>query len=164
MRKDWREVYYEDEHKPFSSRHPEGQPAQAEERAPLSRNLRYPPNWPVEDGVLNLPEGWESQAEPAVYTPLDEVADGGNGRLMHTDQLVINFGPQHPSTHGVLRMVARLDGETIQQLETVVGYLHRSTKRSASAIPGWATYHTPTGWTMSAQCRTTLATPWRRKN
>ena len=45
---------------------------------------------------------------------------------MHTDQVVINMGPQHPSTHGVLRMVARLDGETVRQLEPVVGYLHRS--------------------------------------
>lgn len=124
LRKDWREVYYEDEHKPFSSRHPQGRPAQAEERAPLGRNLRYPPDWPVEGGALSLPEGWESQAESAVYAPLDG-AGGGNGRPMPTDQLVINFGPQHPSTHGILRLVARLDGETVQQLETVVGYLHR---------------------------------------
>jgi NADH-quinone oxidoreductase subunit C/D len=116
LRKGWREVYYEADHKPFDSRHPEGRPVQAEERASLGRNLRYPPGW--------SPEGWEPQAEVAVYEPMDERA-GGNGRMMHTDQVVVNMGPQHPSTHGVLRMVARLDGETIQRLEPVLGYLHR---------------------------------------
>ncbi|RLC57534.1 MAG: NADH-quinone oxidoreductase subunit D, partial [Chloroflexota bacterium] len=117
LRKDWREVYYEEETKPFSSRHPNGRPTQAEERSPLGRNLRYPSDW--------SPDGWEPQAETAVYAPLDEHI-GDNGRSMRTDQVVVNMGPQHPSTHGVLRMVARLDGETIQQLEPVVGYLHRS--------------------------------------
>jgi NADH-quinone oxidoreductase subunit C/D len=116
LRKDFHEVYYEEDTKPFSSRHPEGRPAQAEGRSPLGRNLRYPPDWSVED--------WEPQAESAIYAPLDERV-GGNGRSMHTDQVVINFGPQHPSTHGVLRMVGRLDGETIQRLEPVIGYLHR---------------------------------------
>jgi NADH-quinone oxidoreductase subunit C/D len=116
LRKDWHEVYYEEDKKPFSNRHPEGRPVQAEERAPLGRNLRYPPDW--------SPEGWEPQAEMKVYAPLD-VHTGGNGRSMPTDQVVVNMGPQHPSTHGVLRMVARLDGETIQQLEPVLGYLHR---------------------------------------
>ncbi len=116
LRKDWHEVYYEEEKKPFSSRHPEGRPVQAEERAPLGCNLRYPPDW--------SPDSWEPQAEMRVYAPMDEHV-GDNGRSMPTDQVVINFGPQHPSTHGVLRMVARLDGETIQQLEPVLGYLHR---------------------------------------
>ena len=116
LRKDWREVYFEEDKKPFSNRYPEGQPVQAEERSPLGRNLRYPPDW--------SPEGWEPEAEMKVYAPLD-VQVGGNGRSMPTDQVVVNMGPQHPSTHGVLRMVACLDGETVQQLEPVLGYLHR---------------------------------------
>ncbi len=124
LRKDWHEVYYEADHKPFDSRHPDGHPVRAEERAPLGRNLRYPPDWSLEGDALRVPEGWEPQAEVAVYRPLEEGA-GGNGRIMRTDQVVINMGPQHPSTHGVLRMVARLDGETIQQLDPVLGYLHR---------------------------------------
>ncbi|MFQ6101018.1 MAG: NADH-quinone oxidoreductase subunit D [Anaerolineae bacterium] len=44
---------------------------------------------------------------------------------MRTDRIVVNMGPQHPSTHGVLRLVVCLDGETIQRLEPVLGYLHR---------------------------------------
>jgi NADH-quinone oxidoreductase subunit D/NADH-quinone oxidoreductase subunit C/D len=43
-----------------------------------------------------------------------------------TDHIVVNLGPQHPSTHGVLRIVVTLDGETIVDLEPVMGFLHRN--------------------------------------
>ena len=39
-------------------------------------------------------------------------------------RMVLNMGPQHPSTHGVLRLVLELDGETIMKCEPVIGYLH----------------------------------------
>lgn len=42
-----------------------------------------------------------------------------------TDEMVINMGPQHPSTHGVLRLVLTLDGEIVRNCEPVIGYLHR---------------------------------------
>ncbi|MCL4561167.1 MAG: NADH-quinone oxidoreductase subunit D [Chloroflexi bacterium] len=40
--------------------------------------------------------------------------------------MIVNLGPQHPSTHGVFRMVVSLDGETIRGLKPVIGYLHRN--------------------------------------
>jgi NADH-quinone oxidoreductase subunit C/D len=40
--------------------------------------------------------------------------------------MMVNLGPQHPSTHGVFRMVCLLDGETIMDLKPVMGYLHRN--------------------------------------
>src|SRR5437016_13034877 len=40
------------------------------------------------------------------------------------ETMLVNIGPQHPSTHGVLRLVTELDGETIVNLEPVIGYLH----------------------------------------
>ena len=43
----------------------------------------------------------------------------------HGDLLEVSMGPQHPSTHGVFRMVATLDGEQIVKLKPVFGYLHR---------------------------------------
>ncbi|WP_407936371.1 NADH-quinone oxidoreductase subunit D [Longilinea arvoryzae] len=43
-----------------------------------------------------------------------------------TDQLVVNMGPAHPSTHGVFRMVVSLDGESIVDLKPVMGYMHRN--------------------------------------
>ncbi|MFC1959968.1 NADH-quinone oxidoreductase subunit D [Chloroflexota bacterium] len=45
---------------------------------------------------------------------------------MQTDQLIVNLGPHHPSTHGVFRMAVALDGETVRALEPVMGYLHRN--------------------------------------
>jgi NADH-quinone oxidoreductase subunit D len=41
------------------------------------------------------------------------------------DTLILNMGPQHPSTHGVLRVILELDGEYILRAEPVLGYLHR---------------------------------------
>ena len=49
----------------------------------------------------------------------------------HGDLLEISMGPQHPSTHGVFRMVATLDGEIIVKLKPVFGYLHRNHEKIA---------------------------------
>jgi len=43
----------------------------------------------------------------------------------------LNFGPQHPSAHGVLRLVLELDGEVIQRADPHVGLLHRATEKLA---------------------------------
>ncbi|WP_020662897.1 NADH-quinone oxidoreductase subunit D [Amycolatopsis benzoatilytica] len=52
------------------------------------------------------------------------------GDAQHDDRMVINMGPQHPSTHGVLRLVLELEGETVTQLRAVVGYLHTGIEKS----------------------------------
>ena len=44
--------------------------------------------------------------------------------LLHTEELVLNVGPQHPSTHGVLRLVIHMDGEYITKVQNHMGYLH----------------------------------------
>ena len=49
------------------------------------------------------------------------------------DLLTINMGPQHPSTHGVFRMILTLDGETVVACRPVVGYLHRSVEKLAES-------------------------------
>ena len=45
--------------------------------------------------------------------------------------MVVNMGPQHPSTHGVLRIICELDGETIVQAKCVIGYLHTGMEKEA---------------------------------
>lgn len=50
---------------------------------------------------------------------------------LKTEPLVVNIGPQHPSTHGVFRMRVKLDGERIVDAEMIIGYLHRSIEKLA---------------------------------
>src|SRR5512144_2218074 len=50
---------------------------------------------------------------------------------LRTETMMINMGPQHPSTHGVLRLVLELDGETIVSAATTVGYLHTGIEKTA---------------------------------
>src|ERR1700735_5055544 len=47
-----------------------------------------------------------------------------------TGHMVINMGPQHPSTHGVLRLILTLDGETVTELRPVIGYLHTGIEKN----------------------------------
>jgi len=50
------------------------------------------------------------------------------------DQMVLNMGPQHPSTHGVLRVVLRTDGEIVRAADPVIGYLHRCFEKHAENL------------------------------
>lgn len=116
LRKDWREPYFEEEAKPFKSRWPEGKASRIEERNPFGDNVAYPNDFD--------PENWTSDAEKPLYDLLKKVQHEGEG--IKTDRLIVNLGPQHPSTHGVFRMVVVLEGETIVELKPVMGYLHRN--------------------------------------
>ncbi len=50
---------------------------------------------------------------------------------MKTETMVLNMGPQHPATHGVLRIILTLDGETVVDAKPVIGYLHRGMEKIA---------------------------------
>ncbi|HLX76961.1 MAG TPA: NADH-quinone oxidoreductase subunit D [Terriglobales bacterium] len=51
--------------------------------------------------------------------------------FLDADELVLNMGPQHPSTHGVLRVILKLDGEKVRGTECIIGYLHRGVEKIA---------------------------------
>ena len=51
-----------------------------------------------------------------------------------TEHQVLNMGPQHPSTHGVLRLVLELDGEVVVKCTPVVGYLHRAMEKISESM------------------------------
>jgi len=51
------------------------------------------------------------------------------GTFLDSTELVLNMGPQHPSTHGVLRVILKLDGEKVTGTDCVVGYLHRGVEK-----------------------------------
>jgi NADH:ubiquinone oxidoreductase subunit D/NADH:ubiquinone oxidoreductase subunit C len=117
MRKDWKEPQYEEETKPFKSRWPEGKGLLTESRNAFNDNVQYP--------HLFDPDDFHPHPEDLIYKSLQKNLTNNQDSLK-TDTLIVNLGPQHPSTHGVFRMVAALDGETIVDVKPVMGYLHRN--------------------------------------
>jgi NADH-quinone oxidoreductase subunit D len=61
---------------------------------------------------------------PGAFPELEESAEG-----IKTQEMLLNMGPQHPSTHGVLRLVMTLEGETVVNCTPVIGYLHRGIEK-----------------------------------
>lgn len=118
LRKDWREPYYEEEHKPFASRWPvpvNPAPRSAEQRVRWRANLQYPDDFD--------PGEWEPiREEYAPSVPGAKIDVNG----LDTDRILLNIGPQHPSTHGVFRMTVGLQGETVTNVYPVLGHLHRN--------------------------------------
>ncbi len=117
LRKDWQEPFYEEDNKPFKSRWPDGKHTMAEEKNPFKDNLKFPQSFD--------PEKWVPENDEMLYQSLKRYTVESEGG-MSTDRIVVNMGPQHPSTHGVFRAALTLDGETIVGLKPVVGYLHRN--------------------------------------
>jgi NADH-quinone oxidoreductase subunit C/D len=116
LRKDWHEPYYEDEQKPFKSRWPypeTPQPRSAEQRVRWRANLQYPKGF-----------------DPTEWQPVPEFETMPGAKIdmkgFDTDPLYLNIGPQHPSTHGVFRMLVGLNGETVTSVSPILGHLHRN--------------------------------------
>ncbi len=118
LRKDWKEAFYEEEIKPYKSRWPEGKHTLAEEKNVFHDNLNLPKGFDPEKYIVDKEEDLYASLER--HTLKDE-----EGR-MRTDHVVVNLGPHHPSTHGVLRVAVTLNGETVMGLKPVMGYLHRN--------------------------------------
>jgi NADH-quinone oxidoreductase subunit D len=60
-----------------------------------------------------------------------QISDAAVSVELVGEDMMLNIGPQHPSTHGVLRLVAQVDGERITRLEPVIGYMHRGKEKLA---------------------------------
>ncbi len=118
LRKDWKEPFFEEDVKPFKSRWPNPEPmVRSEDENPFKDNIQYPEGF-------DDPEKWVFEGDEAVYKALRRIH--ANDSEMETDRMIVNLGPQHPSTHGVFRMAALVDGETVVDLKPMVGYLHRN--------------------------------------
>ena len=116
LRKDWHEPYYEEDAKPFKNRWPAGKIVMAESSNIFDDNIAYPRGF--------NPESQSFDPEKALYDALRTYQKNEVG--LDTDHIIVNLGPQHPSTHGVFRVAVMLDGETIVNLKPVMGYLHRN--------------------------------------
>jgi NADH-quinone oxidoreductase subunit D len=74
-------------------------------------------------------------------SPVDEqIARGGSDRSetgQREEMLTINFGPHHPATHGVLRLLVRLEGEVVRELKPIIGYVHTGIEKTAEDKSYW---------------------------
>jgi NADH-quinone oxidoreductase subunit D len=77
----------------------------------------------VSDAVLRISDTEALQAEADRHQ--DELDD---------ERMIINMGPQHPSTHGVLRLILELQGETVLRSKPVIGYLHTGMEKTAEEL------------------------------
>jgi len=118
LRKDWQEAYFEEDNKPFKNRWPGGEVVRTEDLNPFGKNVSYPEGFD--------PATWVAEKDAMLYASLSRSQKSNIGEDIKTDTVVVNMGPQHPSTHGVFRFVVALDGETILALKPVMGYLHRN--------------------------------------
>ena len=76
------------------------------------------------------------------YTPAEALARTREAEAApdipgEREPMVINLGPQHPSTHGVLRLVTELDGETVREIHPVIGYLHTGIEKQVENKTYW---------------------------
>jgi NADH-quinone oxidoreductase subunit D len=93
------------------------------------------PSEPASERPGYADSGYADYDEGRVYNvgggDWDEVmADAVSDDRSSDERMVINMGPQHPSTHGVLRLVLTLDGETVTELRPVIGYLHTGIEKN----------------------------------
>ena len=71
------------------------------------------------------------ESTPDVLLDFDRREQGD----LHTEEMLVNMGPQHPSTHGVLRIVLRTDGEMVLEAIPHIGYLHRCAEKIGENLP-----------------------------
>lgn len=118
LRKDWKEPFFEEEFKPFKSRWPEGEFFMSEDKNPFKDNLEFNAEFD--------PEKWQpTDPEELLYAAARKYkSENKDGLTM--DHILVNMGPQHPSTHGVFRAATVINGETVVSLKPVLGYLHRN--------------------------------------
>ena len=73
-------------------------------------------------------------ADPHLLTDREpETAEDDSERDLHTEHQILNMGPSHPATHGTVKFLIELDGETIVNLDVQVGYLHRGFEKECES-------------------------------
>ena len=90
-----------------------------------------------EDPEIN-PVRLESDSSPDATSTFEEGADGAiqdkENILFEDDDYVVNIGPQHPATHGVLRFRVSLEGEIVQKVDVNCGYIHRGIEKMCESL------------------------------
>lgn len=97
-----------------------------EERMPFARE--------TDEGAQEL---LPRDEDPALYIQRGVAVDDDfvlPERIIDQERQIINMGPQHPSTHGVLRLHLELEGETVRRVKPIIGYLHTGMEKTAETL------------------------------
>lgn len=95
---------------------------------------RFPFSTATDEGAQEL---LPREDEPALAAQKGVVVDDDyveQPAVVEDELQVINMGPQHPSTHGVLRLQMELDGETVRRVKPIIGYLHTGMEKTAETL------------------------------
>ena len=91
-------------------------------------------DYDMDSNPLNM----ENEENADVTEEYDLRADGTIERrenvVFRPDDFIVNIGPQHPSTHGVLRMRTSLDGEMVKKIDPILGYIHRGIEKMCESL------------------------------
>ena len=91
-------------------------------------------DYDMDSNPLNM----ENEENADVTEEYDLRADGTieqrENVVFRPDDFIVNIGPQHPSTHGVLRMRTSLDGETVKKIDPILGYIHRGIEKMNESL------------------------------
>jgi NADH-quinone oxidoreductase subunit D len=80
---------------------------------------------------------YRKREQSITLSPLDEQLGEGAGDGSTQEMLTLNFGPHHPATHGVLRLLVTLQGELVRDVKPVIGYVHTGIEKTAEDKSYW---------------------------
>ena len=76
-------------------------------------------------------------AQGVTLAPLSEDVEEWGGAREHDELFELNFGPHHPATHGVLRLIVTLQGEVVVEVKPIIGYVHTGIEKTAEDKSYW---------------------------
>ncbi|MCU1462675.1 MAG: dehydrogenase subunit [Acidimicrobiales bacterium] len=82
----------------------------------------------------SLTSGVEALREEGAVLRIPNLPEGVDELPTEDETMIINMGPQHPSTHGVLRLMLELDGETVLRSKPIIGYLHTGMEKTGEDL------------------------------
>ncbi len=80
---------------------------------------------------------YRRREESITLAPVDHQVDEALERAPEQELLTLNFGPHHPATHGVLRLLVTLEGEVVRDLKPIIGYVHTGIEKTAEDKSYW---------------------------
>ena len=76
-----------------------------------------------------MPDGIRTHSLDGTHPTTPDEGKGSATKVVEVDNHTINFGPQHPAAHGVLRLILEMDGEVVERADPHIGLLHRGTEK-----------------------------------